>query len=135
LGILEFSDRSPQHHPSFLGKRQVMEPLEARLVNRRAHDRVDGPFDGRRIAELETPVRIWNLSEGGCFVNSMFEQPRGAALVLRIDLPDEDAITLQAEAIDHRADFGFAVRFTGMTDETRSRLGRVLERLRARRRR
>lgn len=103
-------------------------------VDRRVHDRVDGPFDGRRIAELETPVRIWNLSEGGCFVNSMFEQARGAELVLAIDLPGEGAITVRAEALYHRPEFGFAVRFTAMSAEMRARLGRALHNLRARRR-
>lgn len=118
--------------------RKRQEPMELAppaAVNRRVHDRVDGPFDGRRIAELETPVRIWNLSEGGCFVNSMFEQVRGAELVLTIELPDEGAITVQAEALYHRPEFGFAVRFTGMSEEMRARLDRALHNLRARRRR
>jgi hypothetical protein len=112
-----------------------MESAAAAVLNRRVHDRVDGPFDGRRVAELETPVRICNLSEGGCFVNSMFEQSRGAELVLTIELPDEGAITVQAEALYHRPEFGFAVRFTDMTADTRGRLTRALQSIRTRRRR
>lgn len=100
--------------------------------NRRAHDRVAGPFEGRRVAALETPVQIYDLCEGGCFVNAMFEQKKGVGLVLRIDLPYEGWITLQAEALYHRPDYGFGARFTEMTDQTRVRLDRALKKLRAR---
>jgi hypothetical protein len=103
---------------------------QAEAGNRRAHDRVAGPFDGHRIAALETPIRIYNLSEGGCFVNSIYEQPRGTELVLTIELPHEDPITVEGETLYHRKDFGFGVRFTEMTEQARATLARVLMRLR-----
>lgn len=106
------------------------ESVEAIAANRRSHDRVDGPFDGHRVTALELPVRIGNLSEGGCFVNSMFEQVSGARLQLTIDLPNEGSITLQGEALYYRPDFGFAVRFTEMTEQTRARLEDALRKLR-----
>jgi hypothetical protein len=99
-------------------------------VNRRAHDRVDGPFDGFRLSALDTPVRIHNLSEGGCFVNSIYEQQRGTEVILTIDLPQEEPITVEGETLYHRKDFGFGVRFTEMTQHARATLERVLNNLR-----
>ncbi len=34
-------------------------------VDRRASDRVPGPFDAWRVGTLETPVRIYDISLGG----------------------------------------------------------------------
>jgi hypothetical protein len=107
-----------------------MEFVPATGLNRRVNDRVAGPFDARRIAELETAVRICNLNEGGCFVNSLVEQGRGTELVLRIELPDEGVVTVHAEALYNQPEFGFAVRFTEMTEHTRVRLNRALHTLR-----
>jgi len=98
--------------------------------NRRAHHRVTGPFDGCRLGMLETPLIIYDLCEGGCFVNSLYDTPQGQQLMLRISLPDEGLITVEAKTVYGRPGFGFAVRFTGLTDETRACLGRALEKLR-----
>lgn len=98
--------------------------------HRRAHDRVTGPFEGRRVAALDTPVRIYDLCEGGCFVTSIFEQQRGIEVLLEIDLPYEGWITVHAKTLYHRPDYGFGVRFTQMTDQTRVRLDRALKKLR-----
>ena len=111
-------------------EREPGEPGEVIAANRRSHDRVDGPFDGHRVTALESPVRIGNLSEGGCFVNSMFEQVPGARLQLTIELPNGSSINLQGEALYYRPDFGFAVRFTEMTEETRARLQDALRKMR-----
>ena len=52
---------------------------EPRGANRRQHARVPGPFDGYRISVLPIPVQIYDLSPGGCFVNSLNEQKPGSA--------------------------------------------------------
>jgi hypothetical protein len=46
----------------------------ATLTDRREHRRFAGPFDGRRVGAIETPVRIYDLSRGGCFITSMHEE-------------------------------------------------------------
>ena len=99
--------------------------------NRREFERVAGPFDGRRSGPLETPVRIYDISEGGCFVNSSHEQKPGIALVLEIDLPYEGTIRVKAQTIYKKPGFGFAVRFVEVNDETSARLRRALEQLRS----
>jgi hypothetical protein len=96
---------------------------------RRRHKRVDGPFDGLRIGALETPVQLYDLSLGGCFINSMHQQQPGVKLLLKIDLPYEGWITVNAETLYRRGEFGFAVRFIDMSDEATARLNRALETL------
>ncbi len=100
--------------------------------DRRGHFRVPGPFDGKRIDALETPVRIYDLSEGGCFITSFQESERGRQFTLKIDLPYEGWIMVKAQTLYGKPGFGFAVRFTEMSEETRTRLDLGLEKLRAR---
>ena len=99
-------------------------------ADRRRHDRVPGPFDGRRVGVLHTPVQIYDLSEGGCFINSMHEQRPGIAIVLEIELPDEGWIRVKCETLYDKSGFGFAVRFVDMTEGISKRLERGLERIR-----
>jgi hypothetical protein len=100
--------------------------------NRRQHARVTGPFDGKRIGPIDTPVQIYDLSEGGCFVNSMQEQLEGRDVELEINLPTEGTINVVAQTLYSRTGFGFAVRFTRMDNDARVRLVHELDRLRKR---
>ncbi len=97
--------------------------------NRKAH-RVTGPFDGCRVGLIETPVLIYDLSEGGCFVNSLYDTPAGQRMSLRLTLPYEGRVTVQAETVYGRPGFGFAVRFVDVSDETRACLQSSLDKLR-----
>ena len=72
------------------------------------------------------------MSEGGCFVNSMHEHEPGVRILLEIDLPYEGSIQIHALTLYKKPDFGFAVRFVGVTAHTASRLTRTLDKLRAR---
>lgn len=98
--------------------------------NRRQFDRVVGPFDGRRKAALDTPVQIYDLSEGGCFINSLIDSEKGRLIVLEIHLPYEGWIAAKAETLYDRPGFGFAVRFVEMNDDARAKLRRTLAKLR-----
>jgi hypothetical protein len=97
--------------------------------DRRRHDRVPGPFDGRRIGALVTPVRIYDLSEGGCFINSTHEQPRGIRFSLEIDLPFEGTIVVKAETLYEKFEFGYAVRFVDVAEQSAMLLQRSLLKL------
>jgi PilZ domain len=96
----------------------------------REHFRVPGPFDGVRTGLLETPVRIFDLSEGGCFVTSLYEGRRGETLVLKIELPHEGWIEVQGETLYNKSGFGYAVRFTSVTPRAQEALASVVERRR-----
>jgi hypothetical protein len=106
--------------------------LEARIevgvatADRRAHERVPGPFDAWRIGMLETPVRIYDISPGGCFVHAMHEQDPGVVVMLRIHLPTAQWVEVKAETLYRRPGFGFAVRFIDLSDETRALLAGAL---------
>ena len=109
--------------------------LQARIgvavdtAERRASDRVPGPFDAWRIGILETPIRLYDISIGGCFVHAMHEQDPGVVVMLKIQLPQDEWIEVKAETLYRRPGFGFAVRFIDMSSETRGRLARALEML------
>jgi hypothetical protein len=97
--------------------------------NRREHRRFPGPFDARRVAALETPVRIYDLSRGGCFITSLHEQQPGIVMTLRIELPGEGWVTVTAETLPRQNEFGYAVRFVGMDIDSAERLDRALQHL------
>ena len=110
----------------------VTQPSDtAATADRRQHVRVPGPFDGRRIGVLPIPVQIYNLSEGGCFVNSVHDQLPGVPVVLEIDLPDEGPIRVKGETLYAKPEFGYAVRFVEMTEELSIRLQRALRQITA----
>ena len=100
-----------------------------RPEDRREHDRVPGPFDGRRVGLLDTPVRIYDLSKGGCLVHAMHEQTVGIPVTLKIDLPFEGWITVEAEVAYCKEGFGFAVRFLNMDQATTAQLSRSVDKL------
>ncbi|MCC7034119.1 MAG: PilZ domain-containing protein [Acidobacteria bacterium] len=95
--------------------------------DRRESERVPGPFDAWRVGSLETPVRIYDLSLGGCFVHAMHEQERGVIVRLKLDLPGAGRVELKAETLYRRPGFGFAVRFIDVPVEMAERLERGLE--------
>jgi hypothetical protein len=102
-------------------------------ADRREHLRIRGPFDASREGLIDTPVRVYDLSRGGCFITSLHEQQPGVRLTLHIDLPGEDVITVIGETLARQNEFGFAVRFVDVDAETAARLERAIGRLAGRR--
>jgi CheY-like chemotaxis protein len=95
----------------------------------RRHVRVPGPFHGVRVGLLDAPVTIYDLSEGGCFVNCLTAPPEpGRHLVLKIDLPEEGWICLKAEVRYAKPEFGFAVSFADVPSEAAGRLRQGIQR-------
>jgi PilZ domain-containing protein len=75
------------------------------------------------------PVQIYDLSLGGCFVNSMHDSPPvGRVFKMTLDLPGEDGLVLRAETVYSRPGFGYAVRFIELSEETTASLTRAMER-------
>lgn len=94
----------------------------------RRYVRVRGPFDGDHLDEPKTSVLIYDLNLGGGFVNFGDEQPANATLTLRIDLPREGPITVNAESV-YRDTSGVAVRFVDLDRDTTARLARTIDAL------
>jgi len=97
-------------------------------TSRRRELRVAGPFAARRVGPLPTPLRVHDLSIGGCLVECYYDPASGRRVTLQIDLPGEGWITLDAETLYVRENFGFAVRFTELSGANRGRIERTIER-------
>ena len=96
------------------------------MQSTRRYVRVRGPFDGDHLDAPRTPVLIYDLNLGGGFVNFGERKMTGATLTLRIDLPREGPIMVNAEAV-YRAKSGVAVRFVDMDRDSASRLARTID--------
>jgi hypothetical protein len=57
------------------------------LINQRRDLRVAGPFDGQWVGALTVPLRIHDLSLGGCLIQAYHEQAPGRRFTLEIELP------------------------------------------------
>jgi hypothetical protein len=89
--------------------------------SRRRYERVTGPFDGA----LDGPVLVYDLNLGGCFINTPQQPPIGSTLVLKINLPQEGWISVNAEAL-YQHQHGFAVQFPDLDSDTASRIERTV---------
>jgi hypothetical protein len=101
---------------------------EIKNIHTRRYVRVRGPFDGDHLDSPRTPVLIYDLNLGGGFVNFGNETPTGATLTLKIDLPREGPIMVNAEAV-YRDTTGVAVRFVNLDRDTAARLSRTIDAL------
>jgi hypothetical protein len=117
------SDHAPPDCPE---RPQVTEVAVSDQSERRQHIRVDGPFDGCRRGVFDMPVQIHNLSESGCFVDSLHGVETGFQLTLGVQPTGEDWITVKGEVVRGCAGFGFAVRFVEMPDPVRAGLARLV---------
>jgi len=90
--------------------------------------RVRGPFDADHLDIPRTPVLIYDLNLGGGLVNFGEDQAPAATLRLRIDLPREGPITVNAEAV-YRVGSGVAVRFVDLDRDSANRLSRTIDAL------
>jgi hypothetical protein len=99
-------------------------------INRRQNVRVLGPFDGTRPGLFDMPLQIYDLSIGGCFINSVHDPPRkGQRFPLHIELPNGDTVVAKGETAYVRPGFGYGVKFCQLSDENRGRLESALETL------
>jgi hypothetical protein len=102
--------------------------IEIRNTQSRRYVRVRGPFDGDHLDTPRTQVLIYDLNLGGGFVSFGEDRPTGATLRLKIDLPREGPITVDAEAVYCDAT-GVAVRFVDLDRDSASRLARTIDAL------
>ncbi|HEX3704237.1 MAG TPA: PilZ domain-containing protein [Vicinamibacterales bacterium] len=79
------------------------------------------------MGAIATPVRLYDVSAGGCFINSMYEQKPGVKFVLEMDLPLAGVVTVNAEVLYVKPEFGFAVRFIDLSPETKAVLQRSVD--------
>jgi hypothetical protein len=101
-------------------------PADSPAKKTKRAPRINGPFQGRWRGALDFDLTVHDLSITGCLIESFHEVSTGRRMTLEIDLPDEGTISLVAESVYSRADFGFAVKFVELDPETRVKLARVV---------
>jgi len=94
---------------------------------RRAHRRVRGPFDAVRMGLLEFQVRVYDLSAGGCLIDSPTPITTEQPIRLRLALPDGNFAIVRGQVTLPLRDVGYAVRFIDLDEATRRRIEQALE--------
>lgn len=77
--------------------------------------------------DRDQPVRITNLSEGGCYLDTVGEVRRGEIVGFRVLLSDGDFLYLEGEVRHYTAGVGFGVQFVDLNDEQMAGLKRLIE--------
>lgn len=73
-------------------------------------------------SEGKHSAQITDLSEGGCYLDTVGTVMSGEIVAFRILLPDEDWLYLEGEVKHHRHGFGFGVQFVDLNDEQQEKL-------------
>lgn len=72
-------------------------------------------------------ARTTDISEGGCFVDTMGHATVGETIDFKLLLPDGEWIPVQGEVVYELPLTGFGVRFTDISDSDRERLRALLK--------
>jgi hypothetical protein len=96
---------------------------------KRLHKRVLGPFVGRRGALLPVPIRIHDLSAGGALIECFHEEPIGRRITIEVELPVEGWVTLKAEIVSVRPNYGYAVRWVDVSPDVQWKVELTIERI------
>ncbi len=97
------------------------------MSERRREDRwvvcLDAVWDGK---SGNYSARITDLSEGGCYVDTLGEAMVGEILSFRIQLPNGQWLQLSGEVAHQTPPLGFGLRFVELTDQQLQTLRSVL---------
>ena len=72
-------------------------------------------------------AQISDLSEGGCYLDTVGEVMIGKIVAFRVLLPDGDWLYLEGEVRHHRHGRGFGVQFVDLNEEQVANLTRLLQ--------
>ena len=99
------------------------------MSERRTEERMEVSLEAVWDAHGKRPARITDLSEGGCFVDTIGESCIGELLTFRVRLPDGGWLELSGEVAHHQVPIGFGLRFSNLTDEQREQLRALIDHL------
>jgi hypothetical protein len=98
------------------------------MDDRRSKPRLNVSLDAFWDADDERhSARVTDLSEGGCYLDTVGEVLIGEIVAFRVLLPDDDWLYLEGEVRHHRHSFGFGVQFVDLNSEQNEKLLRLLE--------
>jgi PilZ domain-containing protein len=95
--------------------------------NQRQHRRIRGPFDAVRVGLLEFKLRLYDLSVGGCLIDSLTAATAQHPIRLRITLPDGNTVAVRGLIVPPPRDIGYAVRFIDLDARTSEMIERALD--------
>ncbi len=93
--------------------------MDERRAKPRLSVSLDAVWDG---VERKHPARVTDLSEGGCYLDTVGEVMSGEIVAFRVLLPDDDWLYLEGEVRHHRHGFGFGVQFVDLNEEQTEKL-------------
>ncbi len=98
------------------------------MDDRRSKPRLRVSLDAMWDSSTEAhSAKITNLSEGGCFLDSVGDVRQGEIVGFRVLLPDGDWLYLEGEVRHHTVGIGFGVQFTELNDEQTEKLRWLLQ--------
>ena len=74
-------------------------------------------------------ARVTDLSEGGCYVDTMGEAQIGEVIVFKLQRPDGEWLELSGEVAHQTPPLGFGLRFVNLTDAQHEKLRSLLDHL------
>ena len=74
-------------------------------------------------------ARVTDLSEGGCYIDSICIAHVGEILELKLQLPNGDWLQLTGQVAHQTPPLGFGLRFVQLTDEQQEKLRLLLAHL------
>ena len=94
------------------------------MDDRRSKPRLDVSLDAVWHGESgRQSARVTDLSEGGCYLDTVGEVMKGEIVAFRILLPDDDDwLYLEGEVKHHRPGRGFGVQFVDLNEEQTDKL-------------
>ena len=72
------------------------------------------------------PARVTNLSEGGCYMDTVGEVRRGETVGFRVLLPDGDWLYLEGEVRHYSVGLGFGVQFLELEEDQEQKIALVI---------
>jgi PilZ domain-containing protein len=98
------------------------------MSDRRAEKRLevclDAVWDGN---SGNHPARVTDLSEGGCYVDTLGEALVGEVLSVKLKLPNGDSLKLTGEVAHQMPPIGFGIRFVDLSAEQLEKLRSLLD--------
>src|ERR671938_306800 len=97
------------------------------MSDRRREERVevclDAGWDGR---SGRVNARVTDVSEGGCYVDTLGDAYIGEVLTIKLLLPNGDSLELSGEVAHHSPPMGFGLRFVNVSEQQREKLETLL---------
>ena len=74
-------------------------------------------------------ARVTDLSEGGCYIDTLSEASVGEVVNFKLRLPTDEWLFLKGEVAHRKPPLGFGVRFVELTDTDLEKLRLLVEEL------